>query len=37
MMEPVDVANLFTFGFSKRARHLNGGDLTFDGGHTFTY
>jgi 3-hydroxybutyrate dehydrogenase len=37
MMEPVDVANLFTFGFSKRARHLNGGDLTFDGGHLFTY
>ena len=37
MMEPVDVANLFTFGFSKRARHLNGGDLTFDGGHLYTY
>ena len=37
MMEPVDVANLFTFGFSQRARHLNGGDLTFDGGHLFTY
>jgi len=37
MMEPVDVANLFVFGFSKRARHLNGGDLTFDGGHLFTY
>jgi 3-hydroxybutyrate dehydrogenase len=37
MMEPVDVANLFAFGFSQRARHLNGGDLTFDGGHTFTY
>jgi 3-hydroxybutyrate dehydrogenase len=37
MMEPVDVANLFMFGFSKRARHLNGGDLTFDGGHLFTY
>ncbi len=37
MMEPVDVANLFAFGFSKRARHLNGGDLTFDGGHLSTY
>lgn len=37
MMEPVDVANLFSFGFSKRARHLNGGDLTFDGGHLSTY
>ena len=37
MMEPVDVANLFSFGFSERARHLNGGDLTFDGGHLFTY
>ncbi len=37
MMEPVDVANLFTFGFSKRGRHLNGGDLTWDGGHLYTY
>jgi len=37
MMDPVDVANLFTFGFSKHADHLNGGDLTFDGGMTFTY
>jgi 3-hydroxybutyrate dehydrogenase len=37
MMEPVDVANLFTFGLSKRGRHLNGGDLTWDGGHLFTY
>ena len=37
MMEPADVANLFAFGFSDRARHLNGGDLTFDGGHLFTY
>jgi 3-hydroxybutyrate dehydrogenase len=37
MMDPVDVANLFTFGFSKQARHLNGGDLLFDGGMTLTY
>lgn len=37
MMEPVDVANLFVFGFSKHASHLNGGDLTFDGGMTRTY
>ncbi len=37
MMEPVDVANLFMFGFSEHATHLNGGDLTFDGGMTLTY
>lgn len=37
MMEPVDVANLFTFGFSELGSHLNGGDLTFDDGMTFTY
>jgi 3-hydroxybutyrate dehydrogenase len=37
MMEPVDVANLFTFGLSQRGRHLNGGDLTWDGGHLSTY
>ena len=37
MMEPVDVANLFAFGFSKHAEHLNGGDLLFDGGMTLTY
>ncbi len=37
MMEPVDVANLFVFGFSKHAKHLNGGDLLFDGGMTLTY
>lgn len=37
LMEPVEVANLFTLGFSKHARHLDGGDLTFDGGHLFTY
>ncbi|WP_227376715.1 SDR family NAD(P)-dependent oxidoreductase [Haladaptatus halobius] len=37
MMTPLDVANLFIFGFSKHARHLNGGDLLFDGGMTLTY
>jgi len=37
MMEPVDVANLFTFGFSEHGSHLNGGDLLFDGGMTLTY
>ena len=37
MMEPVDVANLFVIGLSKHGRHLDGGDMTWDGGHTFTY
>ncbi len=37
LMEPVDVGNLFAFGFSKHGRHLNGGDLPFDGGHVMTY
>lgn len=37
MMEPIDVANLFVFGFSEHATHLNGGDLLFDGGMTLTY
>jgi len=37
MMTPVEVANLFCFGFSNHARHLNGGDLLFDGGVTTTY
>jgi 3-hydroxybutyrate dehydrogenase len=37
MMEPLDVANLFTLGFSKYGRHLDGGDLTWDGGHLTTY
>jgi len=37
MMAPVDVANLFVIGFSRLARHLNGGDLLFDGGMTLTY
>ncbi len=37
MMQPVDVANLFMFGFSRYSRHLNGGDLLFDGGVVHTY
>ncbi len=37
MMAPVDVANLFIFGFSKYARYLVGGDLLFDGGTVLTY
>lgn len=37
MMTPTDVANLFVFGFSDHAKHLNGGDLLFDGGMTLTY
>jgi 3-hydroxybutyrate dehydrogenase len=37
MMEPVEVANLFTFGFSEHGRHLDGGDLPWDGGHLTTY
>jgi 3-hydroxybutyrate dehydrogenase len=37
MMTPAAVANLFTFGFSSHASHLNGGDLLFDGGYVNTY
>lgn len=37
MMTPVEVANLFVFGFSGHATHLNGGDLLWDGGYTTTY
>ena len=37
MMTPAEVANLFTFGFSKHGTHLNGGDLRWDGGFTSTY
>ena len=37
MMEPIDVANLFLVGFSDLGRHLDGGDLLFDGGMTLTY
>ncbi|EMA36467.1 SDR family NAD(P)-dependent oxidoreductase [Halococcus hamelinensis] len=37
MMEPVEVANVFALGFSGHAKHLDGGDLLFDGGYTLTY
>jgi len=37
MMTPTEVANLFVFGFSSHAKHLNGGDLLFDGGYVHTY
>jgi 3-hydroxybutyrate dehydrogenase len=37
MMTPLEVANLFVLGFSKHGRHLDGGDLTWDGGHLHTY
>ncbi|MFB6359940.1 MAG: SDR family oxidoreductase [Halobacteriales archaeon] len=37
MMSPIEVANLFVFGSSRHAAHLNGGDLLFDGGMTLTY
>ncbi|WP_136591559.1 SDR family oxidoreductase [Salinigranum halophilum] len=37
MMTPAEVANLFVFGFSRHGKHLNGGDLLWDGGYTTTY
>ncbi|PSP85080.1 D-beta-hydroxybutyrate dehydrogenase [Halobacteriales archaeon QS_1_68_17] len=37
MMTPAEVANLFVFGFSGHGKHLNGGDLLWDGGYTTTY
>jgi len=37
MMSPIEVANLFIFGFSRYARYLVGGDLLFDGGMVLTY
>ncbi len=37
MMSPIEVANLFVFGFSCFARYLIGGDLLFDGGMVLTY
>lgn len=37
MMSPIEVANLFLFGFSHHARYLVGGDLLFDGGIVLTY
>ena len=37
MMSPIEVANLFIFGFSRHAKYLIGGDLLFDGGMVLTY
>jgi 3-hydroxybutyrate dehydrogenase len=37
MMSPIEVANLFMFGFSRFANYLVGGDLLFDGGMVLTY
>ena len=37
MMSPIEVANLFIFGFSRFAGYLIGGDLLFDGGMVLTY
>ena len=37
MMTPVEVANLFLFGFSHHGKFLIGGDLLFDGGVVLTY
>ena len=37
MMCPIEVANLFIFGFSRFAKYLLGGDLLFDGGMVLTY
>ncbi len=37
MMSPVEVGNLFVFGFSRFATYLVGGDLLFDGGMVLTY
>jgi 3-hydroxybutyrate dehydrogenase len=37
MMTPVEVANMFVYGFSRYADYLVGGDLLFDGGCVLTY
>lgn len=37
MMSPIEVGNLFVFGFSRYSRYLIGGDLLFDGGVVLTY
>ncbi len=37
MMTPIEVANLFTVGFSHVGKYLVGGDLLFDGGMVKTY
>ena len=37
MMSPIEVGNLFVFGFSRFAKYLVGGDMLFDGGMVLTY
>lgn len=37
MMTPIEVGNLFVFGFSRFSKYLVGGDLLFDGGMVLTY
>jgi len=37
MMAPIEVGNLFIFGFSRHATYLIGGDLLLDGGIVKTY
>ncbi len=37
MMEPYEVANLFVMGCSNHSKHLNGGDMTHEGGMSLTY
>ena len=37
LMNPIEVGNLFMFGFSRFGRFLDGGDLLFDGGVVLTY
>lgn len=37
LMAPVEVANLFLFGFSRFGQFLVGGDMLFDGGAVKTY
>jgi 3-hydroxybutyrate dehydrogenase len=37
MMSPVEVGNMFVYGFSRFAKYLVGGDLLFDGGMVLTY
>lgn len=37
MMSPIEVANLFLFGFSRFSKYLVGGDLLHDGGMVLTY
>jgi len=37
MMRPIEVGNLFVFGFSRFSKYLVGGDLLYDGGMVLTY